>query len=181
MMTIMLTVSTATGVAMTEWRLFAAVEASKSTLGFAPMLAILFVTTRMYALLITNKKGQPQGWVQDGMFMATWALLISFLACLCTGLVMDDVQTDEDGNVINKFSNKYAAAAITFVRYACMLLLYGGITLVIVGLFQMTPENANGKGSIPVISDIINATPLGGPPPSLGNVPGGSPPDMHSS
>jgi len=181
MMTVMLTVSATTGIQMEKWKLFSAVEASKSTLGFAPMLAILFVTTRMYALLITNKKGQPQAWCQDGMYMATWALLISFLACLCTGLVMDDVQTDEDGNVINKFSNVYAAGAMTFVRYACMLLLYGGIALVIGGLFSMTPETANGKGSLPVISDIINATPLGGPPPGAGDVPGGSPPDMHSS
>merc|ERR1719326_2375883 len=33
---------------------------------------------RMYALLITDKKGAPQAWVQDGMYMATWSLLISF-------------------------------------------------------------------------------------------------------
>merc|ERR1719502_1895351 len=109
MQTIMLTVSEVTGVPMEKYRLFAALEASKATLAFAPMLAILFVTTRMYALLITDKKGAPQGWVQDGMFMATWSLLFSFMACLLTGLIMDKVETDEDGNVINKFSNKYAA------------------------------------------------------------------------
>merc|ERR1719199_745346 len=93
---------------MEKWKLFAAVEAAKSTLAFAPMLSILFVTTRMYALLITDKKGAPQAWVQDGMYTSTWSLLISFLTCLATGLVMDKVETDEDGNVVNKFSNKYA-------------------------------------------------------------------------
>merc|ERR1719456_1165831 len=117
MMTVMLTVSSATGVQMEKWRLFAAVEACKSTLGFAPMLAILFVTTRMYALLITDKKGAPQAWVQDGMFMATWSLFISFMMCLGTGLVMDEVETDEDGNVVNKFSNQGVAIAMTCVRY----------------------------------------------------------------
>ena len=30
------------------------------------MLGILFVTTRMYALLLTDKKGAPQAWEQDG-------------------------------------------------------------------------------------------------------------------
>jgi len=145
-------------------KLFTAIDSAKSTLAFAPMLSILFVTTRMYALLLTNKKGAPQAWVQDGMFMATWSLLISFLMCLATGLIMDKVETDEDGNVVNKFSNRYVAIAVTSIRYMCMLLLYGGMTMVIVGLFVMTPENANGRGSVPLVSDAVNATPVGKPP-----------------
>merc|ERR1719272_1382593 len=115
-----MTVSEVTGVEMSKWRLFSALEASKSTLAFAPMLAILFVTTRMYALLITDKKGAPQAWVQDGMYMATWSLLISFLMCLATGLVMDKVETDEDGNVVNKFSNVFVGMVVTVIRYSNM-------------------------------------------------------------
>merc|ERR1719182_267606 len=111
---------------MEEYSMYAGLQASKATLAFAPMLSILFVTTRMYALLITDKRGAPQAWVQDGMYMATWSLLISFLCCLMTGFVMDEVHTDEDGNVVNKFSNSCAAAAITVLRYFTMLLLYGG-------------------------------------------------------
>merc|ERR1719263_372021 len=167
MVTAMLTVSEVTGgaVEMDKWKLFAAIDSTKATLAFAPMLSILFVTTRMYALLITNKKGAPQAWVQDGMYMATWSLLISFLMCLATGLIMDEVETDEDGNVVNKFSNQYVAMAVTGVRYLTMLMLYGGSTMVIVGLFTMTPETANGRGSIPLVSDAVNATPAGNPPP----------------
>merc|ERR1719305_2089866 len=113
----MLTVSELSGgaIPLEKWRLFSAIESAKSTLGFAPMLAILFVTTRMYALLITDKKGAPQAWVQDGMYMATWSLLISFVMCLAAGLIMDDVETDEDGNVINKFSSRPLALAVTGV------------------------------------------------------------------
>jgi len=129
MMTLMLTVSEVTGgtIPMQQWSLFAAIDSTKSTLAFAPMLAILFVTTRMYALLITDGKGAPQAWVQDGMYMATWSLMISFLTCLATGLVLDKVETDEDGNVVNKFSNQWVAIAMTVVRYLTMLLLYGGV------------------------------------------------------
>merc|ERR1719316_2623019 len=146
MMTVMLTVAEVSGgrFQMDKYKLFAAVEASKATLAFAPMLSILFVTTRMYALLITDKKGAPQAWVQDGMFMATWSLLISFLSCLITGCVMEKVETDEDGNVVNKFENQYVGIAVTAIRYLSMLLLYGGMVMVIVGLFVMTPETANG-------------------------------------
>merc|ERR1719163_1079074 len=168
MQTVMLTISEVTGgtIPMEKWTLFAAIDATKTTLAFAPMLSILFVTTRMYALLITDKKGAPQAWVQDGMYMATWSLLISFVMCLATGLVMDKVETDEDGNVVNKFSNYYVGIAVTAIRYLSMLLLYGGIVMVVSGLFSMTPENANGRGSVPLVSDAVNATPMGDAPPS---------------
>eukprot|EP00933_Yihiella_yeosuensis_P057636 TRINITY_DN575_c0_g1_i11.p1 TRINITY_DN575_c0_g1~~TRINITY_DN575_c0_g1_i11.p1 ORF type:complete len:368 (-),score=93.73 TRINITY_DN575_c0_g1_i11:86-1165(-) len=151
---------------LTENSLFAAVEASKATLQFAPMLSILFVTTRMYALLLTNKKGAPQKFTQDGMFMATWSLLISFLACLATGAVTDKVETDQDGNVVSKFTNKYVAGGMAAVRYLSMALLYGGIAIVIYGLFTMTPENANGRGSIPFVSDAVRKTPFAKAPPT---------------
>merc|ERR1719262_1887338 len=104
--------------------------------------------------------------------MATWSVLISFVVCLVAALAVDEVETDEDGNIVNKFSNQYAAIGITVVRYFSMLLLYGGIVTVIVGLFVMTPETANGRGSIPVVTDAVNATPVGNPPPHAGDVAG---------
>merc|ERR1719506_2620012 len=52
-------------------RLTELMEDAKATIAFCPMLAILFVGTRMRALMITSNKGAPQGWVQDGMYMAT--------------------------------------------------------------------------------------------------------------
>merc|ERR1719161_422674 len=83
-----------------------AMENAKGTIAFCPMLAILFVGTRMLALQLTNQKGAPQGWAQDGMYMATWSILIQFLMVLliplCT-LVMEgkavNPELDEDGNV----------------------------------------------------------------------------------
>merc|ERR1719243_93891 len=123
-MTIMLTVSEVSGgqIPLEKYKIYAAVEASKATLAFAPMLAILFVTTRMYALLITDKKGAPQAWAQDGMYMATWSLLISFLACLVSGFAMDEVEVNDDGEVVNKFENKWVAILMQGIRYFAMML-----------------------------------------------------------
>merc|ERR1719324_1962315 len=59
-----------------------AAESAKSTVQFAPMLAVLFIATRMRALQMTDNKGSPQGWVQDGMYLATWSILIQFMMCL---------------------------------------------------------------------------------------------------
>jgi len=155
LMTLMLTASEVTGgkTAMEQWRMFSAVESARSTLAFAPMLSILFMTTRMYALVITSNKGAPQAWVQDAMYMATFSLQISGLMCLGTGLVMAKVQTDCDGNVVNKFSNWYVAMLVVAIRYMSLLFLYGGMTMVIVGLFTMTADTANGHGSISLVTD----------------------------
>merc|ERR1719359_753237 len=172
MMTLMLTVSEPNHINAQEYKVFAAIESAKATLAFAPMLSILFVTTRMYALLITDKKGAPQRWVQDGFYMCTWSLFISFWMCLATAFALDEVKTDDDGNVVNQFENRFVAIAVTVVRYLSMVLLYGGIICVIVGLFIMTPENANGRGSVPVVSDAVRATPVGGKPPGPNEVAG---------
>ena len=59
-----------------------AVESAKATVQFAPMLAVLFIATRMRALQMTDNQGAPQGWVQDGMYLATWSILIQFMMCL---------------------------------------------------------------------------------------------------
>merc|ERR1719201_2838477 len=39
-----------------------AINSAKSTVQFAPMLAVLFIATRMRALQMTDNKGAPQGW-----------------------------------------------------------------------------------------------------------------------
>jgi len=161
MMTVMLTVSEVSGgeFPLHSYRFSSAIEASKVTLAFAPVLSALFAATRMYALLITHNRGAPQAWVQVAMFVATGSLLITFLACLCTGFV-DKVQSDKDGQVVNTFSNKHAAIAITILRYAMMLLLYASIATVVVGIFVMTSKTANGVGSAPLVADALSASPV---------------------
>merc|ERR1719450_681682 len=126
----------------------------QATIGFCPMLAILFVGTRMRALMITNNKGAPQGWVQDGMYMATWAVLIQFLMVLLVGLVTaGPVPVDEDGTPKWEPSNKILTYVALGLKWVTFLFLYGGIIAVIVGVYTMTPETANGRGSVPLVGD----------------------------
>merc|ERR1719160_877658 len=72
-------------------------ECAKGTIAFCPMLAILFVATRMRSLLMT-----------------------------------------------------YAALALKWFTF---VFLYGGVIAVIVGVYTMTPETANGRGSLPLAGD----------------------------
>merc|ERR1719252_524023 len=129
-------------------------EDAKGTIQFCPMLAILFVGTRMRALLITNNRGAPQGWVQDGMYMATWAVLIQFLMVLVVGIASAQrVECDEDGTPKWEPSNKYLVWVALGLKWLTFIFLYGGVIAVIVGVYTMTPETANGRGAVPLVGD----------------------------
>merc|ERR1719326_409746 len=135
-------------------KLYQLMENAQATIAFCPMLAILFVGTRMRALLITNNRGAPQGWVQDGMYMATWAVLIQFLMVLLVGLTTaGPVVCDEDGTPKWEPANPILTYVALGLKWVTFIFLYGGIIAVIVGVYTMTPETANGRGSFPLAGD----------------------------
>jgi len=163
-----------------------AIESAKCTVHFAPMLSVLFIATRMRALQITKNQGAPQGWVQDGMYLATWSVLIQFMMCLILPIFTHRTYTPDtlDGDApasaeekkereeSRKIGNPYGAYVVVFIRYAALLALIGGVTTVITGVFLMTPETANGRGSIPLITDGTLPVDLAPPPPGINDVPG---------
>merc|ERR1719502_1215953 len=144
-----------------------AVESAKATVQFAPMLCVLFIATRMRALQITDQQGAPQKYVQDGMYLATWAVILQFTMCivmpLCTGLKYEPDGLDGKKGEVGKVENYYGAMAVTGVRYLALICMLGGVTTVITGVFLMTPENANGRGSIrshiPLVGEHLPAVP----------------------
>merc|ERR1719393_779452 len=159
-----------------EWHFLTnCMENAKGTTAFCPMLAILFVGTRMRALQLTQNRGAPQGWAQDGMYMATWAILIQFLMVLlipvCTFVMEGKAvppELDEDGNVKWEPSGKIALICVQVVRWLGFILLYVGAITVMVGAMTMTPETANGRGSVP----LVGQTPFAGRPYGMNDLPG---------
>merc|ERR1719301_9144 len=125
-------------------------EAARMTVMFAPMLSMLFIGARMRALQLTKATdgtipttAGPQTWVQDGMYLATWSVLVqlimSILVPICTGTGKPEM--DHSGNVKTpEGTGKYAGYAIETVRYFCLLAMYGGIVTDMVGVYLMTPE-----------------------------------------
>jgi len=155
-----------------------AIESAKSTVQFAPMLCILFVATRMRALQMTQNRGAPQGWVQDGMYLASWSVLIQFMMCLLMPIFIGKKYTPDslDGSTkpdeAANLSNPWAAGAVTAIRYIALLSLLGGVTAVITGVILMTPETANGRGALPVIADGTLGVDLAPQPPGVNDLPG---------
>jgi len=153
-----------------------ALESAKATVQFAPMISVLFVATRMRALQITDNKGAPQGWAQDGMYLATWALLIQFFMCLLMPIFTGQKYTvdtlDASQKTEVKIANPIGAWVVTIIRYIAMIALYVGIVTVLVSVFTITPETANGRGSIPLVSDGTLGVDLAPKPVGVNSVPG---------
>jgi hypothetical protein len=164
-----------------EWKLLTdTMESAQGTVAFCPMLAILFVGTRMRALQMTNNKGAPQGWAQDGMYLATWSIFLQFIMVLIAGVATGEkAKLDADGNVTWHPTNIYLYYAVQVVRWFAVLALWGGTITVIVSVFTITPETANGRGSIPLVTDgtvPVIGDQLAGPPPGVqGAMPGMEP------
>merc|ERR1719263_561373 len=140
-----------------EWSLLTqTMENAKGTIMFCPMLAILFVGTLMRALQLTNNQGAPQGWAQDGMYMATWAVLIQFLigllVPLCTG---NPLKYDEDGTPKYEPEHPIALYVVLALKWITFIFLYGGAITVVVAVYTMTPETANGRGAVPIAGDYV--------------------------
>jgi hypothetical protein len=125
-------------------------DAARQTVQFCPMLAILFVGTRMRALQITDNKGAPQGWCQQAMFLCTYALLIQvFMVVLLPLFTRAAPKMDADGNVVQPEGGHPALLwTCVILRYVAFVCLYGGVVTVICALFLMTKETATGSGSL---------------------------------
>ena len=97
--------------------------------------------------------------------MATWAVAIQFWMCLAMMFFSVRIETDEDGNVISKFENPIGVWTVTIIKYLGLLLLYGGVITVITSIFLITPETANGRGSVPLAGTVG----VGDAPPGVNN------------
>merc|ERR1719443_189502 len=62
-------------------------------------------------------------------------------------------EVDEDGNIKWEPDNKILFYTVVVIRALGFILLYGGVITVIVGLYTMTPETANGRGAVPLVGD----------------------------
>merc|ERR1719262_2188031 len=149
-------------------------DAGRATVMFAPMLSMLFIGTRMRALQLTKASdgtipvtAGPQPWAQDCMFMCTWAVLIQVLMVMVMGC-MYEVSMDEDGNMkAPENASKIVGWLVTFLRYACMIAMYGGVGVLIYAVFDMTPETLPPYGNENLVPMVESGTCRNHPLPRL--------------
>merc|ERR1719163_1753206 len=61
----------------------------QNTVGFAPMLCILFIGARMRALQIDPVNGNPQKWAQTCFYLCSYAVLVQVAILMMIPLVLD--------------------------------------------------------------------------------------------
>jgi hypothetical protein len=143
----------------------ATMEAAKSTVQFAPMLAILFIGMRMRALQLSDNKGAPQKWAQDGMYLSTYAVMLQVCMVFLSPLIFGGApKMDDYGNIVSKPSSPILGYVLVTIRYLGLICLYGGAITLVVALFLITPETATGRGSSLVPGVDVPAPPAVAPP-----------------
>jgi hypothetical protein len=135
----------------------AILETACHTVMFCPMLCVLFLAARMRALQLTRNRGAPQGWAQDAMRFATlcvFAQLIVVLSQFCPGCGAEGRNRQEDDPLEaltedERFEKQRRPTRICveFLRFIFIGGMYVGAVAVIIAIFTMTAETANGTGS----------------------------------
>lgn len=147
--------------------------AASLTVTYAPMLAVLFLGTRMRAIQLTHgqteKYGLPQGWVQAMMQVCTYAVLAQGWLVLLSPMFLSDHQLEvheDTGDLIvscrdlqeagHTFPRRLVIRMLIGLRYVIMITLYGGFTAVCVGLVAMqAPKELWGDKAPPVSPAVL--------------------------
>lgn len=134
----------------------ATLEAARGTVMLCPMLSILFLGTRMRAMQITNNRGAPQGWAQDCMYICVWAVFAQLLMVLLVPLVSGQPLPMTGRTPPSPLpKKKIMNTVVEVLRLICIALMYGGAIGVMIAIFTMTAQNANGRGAnIPVMDNV---------------------------
>jgi len=122
---------------------------AKDTVALCPMLAILFLESWVSARCMTDtngQHGQPQGFAQDYMFVASYAMLVQIILCLISGLIWT---LPKDSKVMRVCPSivRSGVSAVSFLFYLSMVVVYTSILLVLISLFTLSPESATGVGA----------------------------------
>merc|ERR1719160_69551 len=135
------------------------IEVGCTTVTYAPMLSVLFLGARMRAIQLTQGETEkyklPQPWVQSAMYICTYAVLCQVILVLIVPIFTGEmnVKCDSDGN-LDMSQTKVGglpAMILSALRWIAMLMLYGGMAAVSVGVFVMeAPKEIWGDKPPPV-------------------------------
>merc|ERR1719163_2596950 len=115
-------------------------DKATQTVKYAPMISILFLATRMRAVMLTKGDtetyGLPQWWCKDGMIVC--AICVALLTII---------------NIMESCTSQVSLALVNF-QYVAMAALYGSYAVVSYGLYSMdTPPSL---GDSVRVSDTAN-------------------------
>lgn len=117
---------------------------------YPPMMCSLFVAVRMHALSSTAGLGEPQKWVKMCMVIASVGMTVQFLVVLILPLAVKGSSlealedfTGEHSDIHPRLDHgaylfKAAEFTVMGLQVITMLMVYGGVLAVIVGIFTFS-------------------------------------------
>mmetsp|Transcript_119007 Transcript_119007/g.210398 ORF Transcript_119007/g.210398 Transcript_119007/m.210398 type:complete len:990 (-) Transcript_119007:59-3028(-) len=109
-----------------------------------PMLAVLFLGTRMRALQLSKQEGSPQCWAQDAMYMAVMAVVAEICLVLVVSVFIAEAGTTEaKGQVSKSIPRTPHRIAVQLLQVAFFLLLHGSVIVVVAAALTVRPETAS--------------------------------------
>jgi len=120
-----------------EWLLLTqTMEKVRASVALCSMLAPLFLSIHTRGLQITNNvAGVPQGWIEDGMSIATGSVLIQLLLALVTAMCAGPPQKHTKAP-----EARVVSPEVLWTGWLGLLFMYLGLITVIIGLHVMTPD-----------------------------------------
>jgi len=132
------------------------------TVAFVPMLCVLFITARLWALELDWKNGEPQGWVQIAFYVCTFSVIFQVvLAVLGATASEQDGSTraanDQEANLQGQ-SGKHGSTKMTeALRLFAVICLYLGVLTIVYGIILMKhPHHQGVDGSLAALSPVLN-------------------------
>lgn len=140
----------------------------KETVKYAPMLAVLFIGTRMRALQIDPKaspeSGVPQPWAQTCFLVCMWAVLVQTILVLLKkiiggGKVVTVEKKEPDGTITTteeyQVDNPTMGTVFNMAQMACMLGMYGCAVAIVYAVHTMK-DKRGGKPTPPIAPSLEN-------------------------
>merc|ERR1719171_2366057 len=132
----------------------------QNTVGFAPMLCILFIGARMRALQLDPVNGNPQKWAQNCFYLCAYSVLVQVLIILLIPFALNGTanEGETEGDVTFTIENPTVYAVMNAVRYAVMLSMYGGFTAVIYSVCVIKSKTGPTPPVSPAMQCVMNLT-----------------------
>lgn len=108
-------------------------ESAKESVGFCPMICVLFMGVRLRAIQLSLGKGSPQDWVQACMWISVAAIVLQLwlvlLSSMSTGKSAESPGSSDTGSSGEKKGHFFFLAA----QYSALVVQFGATVAVIVG------------------------------------------------
>jgi hypothetical protein len=126
------------------------------TVNLSPMLCILFIATRMRALQMDPRHGNPQRWAQHCMYICTFSVALQTALVILVPYCLEGKtrKGPSEGDILFDVKNQCCNTFLIIFHWIRVLCLYGGFSIVIYSVIVI--EHPKGARHTPEVSPTLH-------------------------